>query len=77
MFCAGYDASGVGSEDGWKGLGAEPMHGTEVASLIAGHGHDTQGYSAIAGQPEADRCDCGSSDAKNPLPFAEYRYDQR
>ena len=47
----GYDASGVGSEDGWKGLGAEPMHGTEVASLIAGHGHDTQGYSAIAGQP--------------------------
>ena len=27
------------------------MHGTEVASLIAGHGHDTQGYSAIAGQP--------------------------
>ena len=31
----GYDASGVGSEDGWKGLGAEPMHGTEVASLIA------------------------------------------
>ena len=47
----GYDASGVGSEDGWKGLGAEPMHGTEVASLIAGHGHETQGYSAIAGQP--------------------------
>lgn len=47
----GYDASGVGSEDGWKGLGAEPMHGTEVASLIAGHGHDTQGYSPIAGQP--------------------------
>ena len=40
----GYDASGVGSEDGWKGLGAESMHGTEVASLIAGHGHDTRGY---------------------------------
>ena len=47
----GTDVSGVGSEDGWQGLGAEPMHGTEVASLIAGHGHDTQGYSAIAGQP--------------------------
>lgn len=36
----GYDASGVGSSNGWQGLGIEPEHGTLVASLIAGHGHD-------------------------------------
>lgn len=47
----GHDASGVGSSDGWTGLGTEPMHGTEVASLIAGHGHNTAGVAPIAGQP--------------------------
>lgn len=36
---SGYDASGAGSSNGWEGLGAEPSHGTLVASLIAGHGH--------------------------------------
>lgn len=47
----GHDASGIGSSDGWKGLGAEPIHGTEVASLVAGHGHDAPGVTPIAGQP--------------------------
>ena len=47
----GYDASGIGDSRGWKGLGSEPMHGTEVASLIAGHGHADSAYSSIPGQP--------------------------
>ena len=47
----GYDASGEGSPNGWQGLGVEPMHGTEVASLIAGHGHNVSGIPKIAGQP--------------------------
>ncbi|PAK86857.1 peptidase [Rothia dentocariosa] len=47
----GYDASGEGSPNGWQGLGVEPMHGTEVASLIAGHGHNVSGIPKITGQP--------------------------
>lgn len=47
----GYDASGEGSPNGWQGLGVEPMHGTEVASLIAGHGHNVSGIPKIVGQP--------------------------
>ncbi|MCT1366469.1 S8 family serine peptidase [uncultured Kocuria sp.] len=35
----GHDVSGGGSADGWKPIGAEPEHGTLVASMIAGHGH--------------------------------------
>ncbi|RKQ34116.1 S8 family serine peptidase [Kocuria tytonis] len=35
----GTDVSGVGRADGQEGLGAEPEHGTLVASLAAGRGH--------------------------------------
>ena len=60
------------------GLGAEPMHGTEVASLIAGHGHDTQGYSAIAGQPGKPTGVIGvAPEAEDSADFAEYGYDRR
>lgn len=48
----GYDASGVSSSsDGWKGLGIEPEHGTLVASMIAGHGHDDDSVSANPNEP--------------------------
>lgn len=36
----GKDVSKGGSADGWKPIGAEPEHGTLVASMIAGHGHN-------------------------------------
>lgn len=39
----GKDVSGGGSPDGWKSVGAEPEHGTLVASMIAGHGHAGHG----------------------------------
>ena len=35
----GYDASGTGEADGTTPMGPDPTHGTQVASLIAGHGH--------------------------------------
>lgn len=47
----GYDASGQGSSNGWEGLGVETEHGTLVASLIAGHGHDESGVNGESGWP--------------------------
>ncbi|MCP3426800.1 S8 family serine peptidase [Rothia sp. AR01] len=45
----GSDASGGGSPDGWEGLGAEPEHGTLVASMIAAHGHSDPKVTAAPG----------------------------
>lgn len=36
----GTDVSGAGSPDGSSGLGANPSHGTLVATLLAGRGHE-------------------------------------
>ncbi|WP_434618072.1 S8 family peptidase [Arthrobacter sp. A5] len=44
----GTDVSGSGGADGQKGIGAEPVHGTLVATLLAGRGHAASG-SASAG----------------------------
>ena len=38
----GTDVSGVGRANGQEGLGAEPEHGTLVASLAAGRGHGSE-----------------------------------
>lgn len=35
----GYDASGAGTPDGQKTLGVKPEHGTLVATMLAGRGH--------------------------------------
>ncbi|WP_220433282.1 S8 family peptidase [Kocuria coralli] len=43
----GTDVSGVGASDGQEGLGAEPPHGTMVASVAAGRGHG----SPASGEP--------------------------
>ncbi|MHA7306250.1 S8 family serine peptidase [Arthrobacter sp. TMN-49] len=42
----GTDISGAGSADGSKGVGAEPEHGTLVASMLAGRGHSSSTASA-------------------------------
>lgn len=39
----GTDVSGAGAADGGRGLGAEPEHGTLVASVAAGRGHLPEG----------------------------------
>ncbi|MFE8886709.1 S8 family serine peptidase [Pseudarthrobacter enclensis] len=35
----GYDASGAGQPDGQKSVGSKPEHGTLVATMLAGRGH--------------------------------------
>ncbi|MCZ2404412.1 S8 family serine peptidase [Paenarthrobacter sp. Z7-10] len=44
----GTDVSGSGSANGQKGIGSEPVHGTLVASLLAGRGHAGSSASASA-----------------------------
>jgi membrane-anchored mycosin MYCP len=50
----GSDASGAGSPDGQKGLGSKPEHGTLVATLLAGRGHQPDDATP---SPGADRSD--------------------
>ena len=46
----GTDVSGAGTADGQKGIGSEPVHGTLVASLLAGRGHLASGATPSPGQ---------------------------
>ncbi|WP_426998585.1 S8 family serine peptidase [Pseudarthrobacter sp. N5] len=39
VLSGGYDASGSGKPDGQKSIGAKPEHGTLVATMLAGRGH--------------------------------------
>ncbi|MCO4254445.1 S8 family serine peptidase [Pseudarthrobacter cellobiosi] len=39
----GFDASGAGSPNGQKSLGVKPEHGTLVATILAGRGHQPAG----------------------------------
>ena len=41
----GTDVSGIGSSDGLTPIGSNSYHGTLVASLLAGRGHDPEGVS--------------------------------
>src|SRR4029453_4633718 len=45
----GTDVSGAGSPDGEKSIGAKPEHGTLVATLLAGRGHQPANPSPGAG----------------------------
>lgn len=42
----GFDASGAGSPNGQKSLGVKPEHGTLVATILAGRGHQPAGATA-------------------------------
>jgi subtilisin family serine protease len=42
----GFDASGAGSPNGQKSLGIKPEHGTLVATMLAGRGHQPAGATA-------------------------------
>lgn len=48
----GIDMSGAGNPDGSKGIGAEPEHGTLVATMLAGRGHSAATASPTPGTPE-------------------------
>ncbi|WP_115789320.1 S8 family serine peptidase [Arthrobacter silvisoli] len=45
----GTDVSGAGNPDGQKSIGAKPEHGTLVATMLAGRGHQKASPSASAG----------------------------
>lgn len=46
----GTDVSGVGAADGQEPLGADPDHGTMVASVAAGRGHGDELASGVGGE---------------------------
>lgn len=43
VLAGGVDISGAGSADGQKSIGAKPEHGTLVATMLAGRGHQPAG----------------------------------
>lgn len=53
----GADVSGAGALDGQKGIGEVPEHGTLVASLLAGRGHEPEE------EPDDDESDSASPSA--------------
>jgi len=46
VLAGGTDISGAGSPDGQKSIGAKPEHGTLVATMLAGRGHQPAGSTA-------------------------------
>lgn len=46
VVAGGSDASGAGSPDGRKSIGAKPEHGTLVATMLAGRGHQPKDSTA-------------------------------
>ena len=46
VLAGGIDVSGAGSPDGQKSIGAKPEHGTLVATMLAGRGHQPAGSTA-------------------------------
>ncbi|HSO90310.1 MAG TPA: S8 family serine peptidase [Arthrobacter sp.] len=53
VLAGGVDVSGAGSPDGQKGIGAKPEHGTLVATMLAGRGHQPADSTATP-SPSAD-----------------------
>jgi membrane-anchored mycosin MYCP len=46
VLAGGADVSGAGAADGQKSIGAKPEHGTLVATMLAGRGHQPAGATA-------------------------------
>ena len=53
VLAGGVDVSGAGSPDGQKSIGAKPEHGTLVATMLAGRGHQPADSTATP-SPSAD-----------------------
>lgn len=54
----GHDVSGAGTSDGQKSIGAKPEHGTLVATMLAGRGH----------QPPPKKSKAGAKSTPSPSP---------
>lgn len=53
VLAGGHDVSGAGSSDGRKSIGAKPEHGTLVATMLAGRGHQPKKAASAKPSPSA------------------------
>lgn len=53
VLAGGHDVSGAGSGDGRKSIGAKPEHGTLVATMLAGRGHQPKKAASAKPSPSA------------------------
>ena len=53
VLAGGTDVSGAGSQDGQKSIGAKPEHGTLVATMLAGRGHQPPATASASPSPSA------------------------
>lgn len=53
VLAGGHDVSGAGSGDGRKSIGAKPEHGTLVATMLAGRGHQPKKVASAKPSPSA------------------------
>ncbi|WP_104137011.1 S8 family serine peptidase [Arthrobacter sp. ZGTC131] len=53
VLAGGHDASGAGSSDGRKSIGSKPEHGTLVATMLAGRGHQPKKAASAKPSPSA------------------------
>ena len=63
----GIDMSGGGNEKGSKGIGAEPEHGTLVATMLAGRGHTAPSATPSSGAPKASASASSSAKPKETV----------
>jgi type VII secretion-associated serine protease mycosin len=53
VLAGGHDVSGAGTSDGRKSIGAKPEHGTLVATMLAGRGHQPKKAASAKPSPSA------------------------
>ena len=53
VLAGGHDASGAGNSDGRKSIGSKPEHGTLVATMLAGRGHQPKTTASAQPSPSA------------------------
>ncbi|WP_035776775.1 S8 family serine peptidase [Arthrobacter sp. H5] len=73
----GTDASGAGSPNGQQGIGEVPEHGTLVASLLAGRGHEPEPEPTPSASPSGSASPSASpsaSDSPSPSESPEPTY---
>jgi len=67
----GADVSGAGAADGQKSIGAKPEHGTLVATMLAGRGHQPAGASASPSPSPSPGTGVGSDGIVGVAPEAQ------
>ena len=71
VLAGGADVSGAGAADGQKSIGAKPEHGTLVATMLAGRGHQPAGASASPSPSPSPGTGVGSDGIVGVAPEAQ------